>query len=96
MIRLGYIAPILLIALPLAACEKKDNPFEAALTLMNGGTPVPAGAASVSLSQTVETVEPVAVVAEAPAVSPADCVVPAHLFRSMQCDEVTGLIVPIR
>ena len=24
------------------------------------------------------------------------CVVPAHLFRSMQCDEATGQIIPIR
>jgi hypothetical protein len=87
MIKLGYIAPILLIALPLAACEK-DNPMENALTLMNGGTPMPGGPSTSALyvSQTVERVEPVEVVAE---VEP-PCHVPASHFRSHWCNPDTG------
>lgn len=74
------------------------KPMEDVLAVMNNGEPMPGGPSSsaMSLSQTVETVEPVAVVAEVPAVNPADCVVPAHLFRSMQCDEITGQLIPIR
>ncbi len=47
MIRIGHLAPLLLIALPLAACDK-DNPFEKAATAFNGGTPVLGGAAPVA------------------------------------------------
>jgi hypothetical protein len=88
--RLGYLAPILLIALPLAACEK-DNPFEKALTTLNGGTPVPGGPSQSALYVSPSGDSGVLVVEVERCT-----VVPAHLFRTHQCDDVTGELIPIR
>jgi hypothetical protein len=95
MIRLGYLAPILLIALPLAACDK-DNPFEKALTTLNGGTPVPGGpspsvAVYVSPTPSVERVE----VALETEIVPAECIVPAARFREVWCNPATNNLEPI-
>lgn len=81
MIRLGYIAPILLIALPLAACDK-DNPFEKALTVLNGGTPV-AGGSSMRLSSAPPVVEQEVEV-------PAPCQIVGAEFRTHWCNPDTG------
>lgn len=76
----------------LTGCE----PLENALAVMNNGQPMPGGPSSPVVSLHVSSVpQEVAQVAEVPAMDPADCVVPAHLFRSMQCDE-GGNLVPIR
>lgn len=92
-IRIGLMALAPLAAgvllLPLAACDK-DNPFEKALTTLNGGTPVPGGPVSVAY-----VASPVVEVVEAVAPEPVECVVPAQLFRTMQCDE-GGKLIPIR
>lgn len=92
-IRIGHYLPILAIGvltLPLANCDK-DHPFEKALTVLNSGTPVPGGP---SVSMYVSHVEDVEV-AEV-ALEERCTVVPAHLFRTHQCDDVTGELIPIR
>lgn len=72
------------------------EPLENVLTVMNSGTPVPGGpspsvAVYVSPTPSVERVE----VALETVAAAEPCVVPAHLFRSMQCDE-GGQLIPIR
>jgi hypothetical protein len=77
----------------LTGCE----PLENALAVMNNGQPMPGGpstpVASLHLSSAPPVVEQEV---EVPAGDPVECTVPAHLFRSMQCDEVTGQLIPIR
>lgn len=72
------------------------EPLENVLTVMNSGTLVPGGpspsvAVYVSPTPSVERVE----VALETVAAAEPCVVPAHLFRSMQCDE-GGQLIPIR
>lgn len=91
-IRIGHYLPILAIGvltLPLAACDK-DHPFEKALTVLNGGTPVPGGP---SVSMYVSPVEDVEV-AEV-ALEPVECHVPPARFRELWCNPDTNILEPI-
>jgi hypothetical protein len=72
------------------------EPLEAVLKVANNGQPMPGGpspsvAVYVSPTPSVERVE----VALETVAAAEPCVVPAHLFRSMQCDE-GGQLIPIR
>lgn len=77
----------------LTGCE----PLENVLTVMNSGTPMPGGPSTPTVSLHLSSAPPVVEQeVEVAAGDPADCVVPAELFRSMQCDEATGQLIPIR
>jgi hypothetical protein len=72
------------------------EPLENVLRVANNGQPMPGGpspsvAVYVSPTPSVERVE----VAFETVAAAEPCVVPAHLFRSMQCDE-GGQLIPIR
>jgi len=72
------------------------EPLENVLRVANNGQPMPGGpspsvAVYVSPTPSVERVE----VALERVAAAEPCVVPAHLFRSMQCDE-GGQLIPIR
>jgi hypothetical protein len=72
------------------------EPLENVLRVANNGQPMPGGpspsvAVYVSPTPSVERVE----VAFEIVAAAEPCVVPAHLFRSMQCDE-GGNLIPIR
>jgi hypothetical protein len=72
------------------------EPLENVLKVANNGQPMPGGpspsvAVYVSPTPSVERVE----VALETVAAAEPCVVPAHLFRSMQCDE-GGQLIPIR
>ena len=72
------------------------EPLENVLKVANNGQPMPGGPSTPTVSLHLSSAPPV-VEQEVgvPAGDPADCVVPAELFRSMQCDEA-GNLIPIR
>lgn len=81
------------LSLIVTGCE----PLENALAVMNNGQPMPGGPSTPTVSLHLASAPPVVEQeVEVPAGDPADCVVPSHLFRSMQCDEATGQLIPIR
>ena len=76
----------------LTGCE----PLENVLTAMNGGTPMPGGPSTPTVSLHLSSAPPVVEQeVEVPAGDPENCVVPALMFRTHQCDE-QGRIIPIR
>lgn len=76
----------------LTGCE----PLENALAVMNNGQPMPGGPSTPTVSLHLSSAPPVVEQeVEVAAGDPENCIVPAELFRSMQCDEA-GNLIPIR
>lgn len=80
------------LTLIVSGCE----PLENVLKFANGGTPMPGGPSTPTVSLHLSSAPPVVEQeVEVAAGDPENCVVPAELFRSMQCDEA-GKLIPIR
>jgi hypothetical protein len=81
------------LSLIVTGCE----PLENVLKVANNGQPMPGGPSQSALyvSPSGDSGVPVVEVALETVAAAEPCVVPAHLFRSMQCDE-GGQLIPIR